>query len=113
MQKPQSPDYRAFYEGLKAVLDHNLTLKSDELYLVGNIDTDGSRERATGLYLRDTRHLSRFLVTINGTRPERLQVRARQRGECDRHFQQWPAHARKRRDAVAAEAFAGATGTAR
>jgi glycogen debranching enzyme len=61
--------------GTTAVLDHNLTLKSDELYLVGNIDTDGSRERATGLYVRDTRHLSRFLVAINGRHPERLQVR--------------------------------------
>src|SRR5215211_4520515 len=61
--------------GTIAVLDHNLTLKSDELYLVGNIDTDGSRERATGLYVRDTRHLSRFLIAINGRHPERLQVR--------------------------------------
>jgi len=57
------------------VLDHNLTLKSDELFLVGNIETDGSRERATGLYVRDTRHLHRFRVTINGERPEQLQDR--------------------------------------
>ena len=57
------------------MLDHDLVLKSDELYLVGNISTDGSRERATGLFVRDTRHLSRFFVTLNGTRPERLQVR--------------------------------------
>lgn len=58
------------------MLDHNLVLKSDELYLVGNIATDGSRERATGLYTRDTRHLSRFLVRLNDARPETLMVRA-------------------------------------
>ena len=54
------------------MLEHNLVLKSGELYLVGNIATDGSRERATGLYLRDTRHLSSFLVTLNGQSPEVL-----------------------------------------
>jgi glycogen debranching enzyme len=56
------------------VLDHNLVLKSDELYLVGNIETDGSRERATGLYARDTRHLNRFLIHINDVRPEVLTI---------------------------------------
>ncbi len=54
------------------MLDDNLVLKSDELYLVGDISTDGSGERATGLYLRDTRHLSQFRVTLNGTRLDRL-----------------------------------------
>ena len=54
------------------MLNYNLVLKSGELYLVGDIATDGSRERATGLYLRDTRHLSTFLVTINGLIPEVL-----------------------------------------
>jgi glycogen debranching enzyme len=54
------------------VLDYNLVLKNDELYLVGDTSTDGSSERATGLYLRDTRHLSRFRVRINGTVPFRL-----------------------------------------
>lgn len=54
------------------VLENDIVLKSGELYLVGNISTDGSRERATGLYLRDTRHLSRFRVTINGLEPEVL-----------------------------------------
>jgi glycogen debranching enzyme len=54
------------------VLDYNLVLKSDELYLVGDISTDGSGERATGLYLRDTRHLSRFRVRLNDTPPDRL-----------------------------------------
>lgn len=54
------------------MLDYNLVLKSDELYLVGDISNDGSGERATGLYLRDTRHLDRFRVTLNGTRPDLL-----------------------------------------
>ncbi|MEA2522911.1 MAG: hypothetical protein QOF73_138 [Thermomicrobiales bacterium] len=54
------------------MLDHNLVLKSDELYLVGDISTDGSGERATGLYLRDTRHLSRFRVKVNDIEPDRL-----------------------------------------
>jgi glycogen debranching enzyme len=54
------------------MLEHDLVLKSGELYLAGNIATDGSRERATGLYLRDTRHLSTFLVTLNGHSPDVL-----------------------------------------
>jgi glycogen debranching enzyme len=54
------------------VLDYNLVLKSDELYLVGDMSTDGSGERATGLYLRDTRHLSQFRVTLNDTTPDRF-----------------------------------------
>jgi len=54
------------------MLENDIVLKSGELYLVGNISTDGSRERATGLYLRDTRHLSRFRVTINDMEPELL-----------------------------------------
>jgi len=60
--------------GVVTVLDHNLVLKSDELYSVGNIATDGSGERATGLYLRDTRHLNRFSVFLNDHRPETLSV---------------------------------------
>ena len=47
------------------MLDHDLVLKSDELYLVGESHTDGSGERATGLYVRDTRHLSRFDIRLN------------------------------------------------
>ncbi|MCC6790975.1 MAG: amylo-alpha-1,6-glucosidase, partial [Thermomicrobiales bacterium] len=56
------------------MLDHNLVLKCNELYLVGNINTDGSRERATGVYARDTRHLSTFLIRINDLRPEVLTI---------------------------------------
>lgn len=48
------------------MLDYDLVLKSDELYLVGKISTDGSGERATGLYLRDTRFLSHFTFTLDG-----------------------------------------------
>jgi glycogen debranching enzyme len=44
----------------------SLVLKSDELYLAGEISTDGSGERAAGLYLRDTRFLSQFLITLDG-----------------------------------------------
>lgn len=58
------------------VLDYNLVLKSDELYVVGTIVTDGSGERAAGLYLRDTRHLSRFRVLLNGASPEVLSAQA-------------------------------------
>jgi glycogen debranching enzyme len=54
------------------MLEQDLVLKSGELYLVGNTPTDGSRERATGLYLRDTRHLALFRATVNGVRMERL-----------------------------------------
>jgi glycogen debranching enzyme len=61
---------------ISTMLEHNLVLKSGELYLVGNIATDGSRERATGLYLRDTRHLSTFLVKLNGQQPEVLSANA-------------------------------------
>ncbi|MDQ4099144.1 MAG: amylo-alpha-1,6-glucosidase, partial [Chloroflexota bacterium] len=50
------------------MLDHDLVLKSDELYLAGQITSDGSGERAAGLYLRDTRHLSRFRLSLDGAR---------------------------------------------
>lgn len=56
------------------MLDQNLVLKCDELYLVGNISTDGSGERATGLYARDTRFLSTFRITLNGYSLEQLAV---------------------------------------
>ena len=57
------------------MLDHNLVLKSDELYLVGESHTDGSGELATGLYVRDTRHLSRFDFRLNGSRLDRMSAR--------------------------------------
>ncbi|MGH2562162.1 MAG: amylo-alpha-1,6-glucosidase [Thermomicrobiales bacterium] len=57
------------------MLDHDLVLKADELFLAGEIATDGSGERATGLYLRDTRHLSHFAVSVCGTPLERLSAR--------------------------------------
>ncbi len=54
------------------MLDHDLVLKSDELFLVGDSTTDGSGEPATGLYARDTRHLSRFRPMLNRTPLDRL-----------------------------------------
>ncbi len=54
------------------MLHHDLVLKSDELYLAGEIATDGSGERSAGLYLRDTRHLNRFALTLNGAPLETL-----------------------------------------
>jgi glycogen debranching enzyme len=54
------------------MLDQNLVLKSDELYLAGSISGDQSGERANGLYLRDTRHLSRFIIQLNQHRLQRL-----------------------------------------
>ncbi|MGH2535234.1 MAG: amylo-alpha-1,6-glucosidase [Thermomicrobiales bacterium] len=57
------------------MLDQDVVLKADELFLAGEITADDSGERATGLYLRDTRHLSRFAVTVNGHRLERLSTR--------------------------------------
>jgi hypothetical protein len=48
------------------VLHHDLVLKHNELYLVGESQCDSSRERATGLYLRDTRFLSFWDLRVNG-----------------------------------------------
>jgi glycogen debranching enzyme len=56
------------------VLDYNLVLKHNELYSVGNITTDGSGERAVGLYVRDTRHLSHFATFLNGLEPSTLSI---------------------------------------
>jgi len=54
------------------MLNHDLVLKHDELYLVGESHTDGSRERATGLYVRDTRFLDCWNLAINGVGLEPL-----------------------------------------
>ncbi len=48
------------------MLESNLILKDNELFLAGDITTDGSGERATGLYLRDTRYLSVANLTLDG-----------------------------------------------
>lgn len=58
------------------MLEHDLVLKCDELYLVGNANADGSGEPASGLYLRDTRYLDRFEVRLNGEPLHDLSVRA-------------------------------------
>ena len=46
------------------MLEHNVVLKSNELYLAGTISHDERGYLATGLYLRDTRHLHRFDVRL-------------------------------------------------
>ncbi|MDF2760377.1 MAG: N-terminal domain of (some) glycogen debranching enzyme, partial [Thermomicrobiales bacterium] len=48
------------------MLHQDLVLKHNELYLVGEDASDSSRERATGLYLRDTRFLSFWDLRVNG-----------------------------------------------
>ena len=57
------------------MLHQDLVLKHNELYLVGEDTSDSSRERATGLYLRDTRFLSFWDLRLNGTPLEPLEVR--------------------------------------
>jgi glycogen debranching enzyme len=58
------------------VLHHDLVLKHNELYLVGEDQTDASRERATGLYVRDTRFLDCWDLRLNGQELEPLEARA-------------------------------------
>jgi glycogen debranching enzyme len=57
------------------VLHQDLVLKHNELYLVGESQSDGSGERATGLYTRDTRFLDRWDLRINGVPLEPLDAR--------------------------------------
>lgn len=57
------------------MLDTNLTLKADELYLAGAVDTDGSGERATGIYARDTRFVSVLDISLEGRPLKVLAVR--------------------------------------
>jgi glycogen debranching enzyme len=57
------------------MLDTDLVLKADELYLAGAIDTDGSGERATGIYARDTRFVSVLDVSLHGRPLRTLAVR--------------------------------------
>lgn len=57
------------------MLDHPLVLKKDELFLVGNDAMNRGAEHGAGLYVRDTRHLSQFRVTLNGQRLTVLSAR--------------------------------------
>jgi glycogen debranching enzyme len=57
------------------VLHQDLVLKHNELYLAGEDTCDSSRERATGLYLRDTRFLNFWDLRVNGAPLEPLEVR--------------------------------------
>ncbi|MBA2518865.1 MAG: amylo-alpha-1,6-glucosidase [Chloroflexia bacterium] len=55
------------------MLDHDLVLKSDELFLVGA--SDGRGEGASGLYGRDTRYLDRCEARLNGVPLRTLSAR--------------------------------------
>jgi glycogen debranching enzyme len=57
------------------VLHQDLVLKHNELYLVGESQSDGSGERATGLYARDTRFLDHWDLRINDVPLEPLDAR--------------------------------------
>ena len=57
------------------MLHQDLVLKHNELYLAGEDTSDSSRERATGLYFRDTRFLSFWDLRVNGAPLEPLDVR--------------------------------------
>ncbi|CAA9571142.1 MAG: Glycogen debranching enzyme (Alpha-1,6-glucosidase) [uncultured Thermomicrobiales bacterium] len=57
------------------MLDNDIVLKADELYLAGAKDTDGSGERATGIYARDTRFVSVLDVSLNGQALKTLAIR--------------------------------------
>ena len=57
------------------MLNQDLVLKHNELYLVGEDQTDGSRERATGLYVRDTRFLDHWRLRLDGAPLEPLEAR--------------------------------------
>ena len=54
------------------MLNHGLVLKSDTLFVAGDIPTDGSGESATGLYASDTRFLSRFDLNLGHDQVEVL-----------------------------------------
>jgi glycogen debranching enzyme len=55
------------------VFDLDLTLKNNELFLVGRSETCGGMHEA-GLYLRDTRFLSTFTATVSGVPLDVLSV---------------------------------------
>ena len=57
------------------MLEQDITLKADELYLAGQKQSDGSGENAAGIYARDTRWVRRLDVAIDGEAPEVLGVR--------------------------------------
>lgn len=57
------------------MLDHPLVLKKDELFLVGRDALNETAEYGAGLYIRDTRHLSHFGLTLNGQRLDLLSAR--------------------------------------
>jgi glycogen debranching enzyme len=58
------------------MLDYDLVLKHNELYLVGEHQGDRQGERATGLYARDTRFLDCWQLRLNDTPLDVLEARA-------------------------------------
>ncbi len=58
------------------LFDSDLTLKAGELFLASNARSDGSASSAAGLYLRDTRFLSQFDLTLDGAPLELLSASA-------------------------------------
>jgi glycogen debranching enzyme len=57
------------------VLQRDLVLKHNELYLVGESGSDGSEERASGLYVRDTRFLDCWRLRLDDVPLEPLDDR--------------------------------------
>jgi glycogen debranching enzyme len=57
------------------VLHQDLVLKHNELYLVGESESEGTGERASGLYARDTRFLDCWELRLNGELLEPLDAR--------------------------------------
>ena len=55
------------------MLEQDLVLKSDDLFYVGR-PLETIRDRAAGLYSRDTRHLNGIQILLNGRVPEMLAV---------------------------------------
>lgn len=54
---------------------HDLILKGNDLFLVGNVYAERSGESASGLYARDTRCLHRFEFSVDGIALYNLNVR--------------------------------------
>ncbi|MGH2550510.1 MAG: glycogen debranching N-terminal domain-containing protein, partial [Thermomicrobiales bacterium] len=58
------------------MFEYGLTLKAGELFFASNVQSDGNRESAAGLYFRDTRFLSECDLTLNGKSLELLSVKS-------------------------------------
>ncbi|MGE3797546.1 MAG: glycogen debranching N-terminal domain-containing protein, partial [Thermomicrobiales bacterium] len=54
------------------MVTQQLVLKSNDLFYLGESVSDGMRDRAAGLYARDTRFLNQIRLSLGGVRPETL-----------------------------------------